>query len=180
MTAQRKIQISKFLSLVLRHDPGKIGLRLDENGWAQVDELQQRAAAAGIEFSFSELEDIVATNDKQRFAFDKSRTKIRASQGHSIEVNLELVQREPPALLYHGTVASFLPQIKAEGLQRMSRQYVHLSELRETAEKVGSRRGKPVILSIRSGDMYRDGYAFYLSENGVWLTDHVPAQYIHL
>ncbi len=178
MTEAQKKQISKFLSLILRHSPETINLQLDENGWADMATLLSKAAQAGHSFSFSMLEEVVATNDKQRFAFNSDKTKIRASQGHSIQVNLMLEPVEPPAFLYHGTVARFLQNIKTTGLQKMSRQHVHLSEQRSTAEKVGSRRGQPVILNIRSGDMHRDGFVFHLSENGVWLTDHVPVQYI--
>jgi putative RNA 2'-phosphotransferase len=121
---------------------------------------------------------IVETNDKQRFAFNEDKTLIRASQGHSIEVHLQLSETQPPALLYHGTVEKFIPLIKEEGLKKMSRQHVHLSSNKETANAVGSRRGKPIRLIIEAGKMNKDGYPFYLSQNNVWLTDHVPVQYI--
>jgi len=170
--------ISKFLSLILRHSPETIGLQLDENGWADVTELITKAATHGQVFDKATLEMVVAGNDKQRFAFNEDRTRIRANQGHSINVELNLVAQEPPEVLYHGTVAKFLGNIQQEGLLKMSRQHVHLSKERATAEKVGSRRGVPVILTVRSGQMFRDGIAFYLSENGVWLTDAVPAKYI--
>ena len=170
--------ISKFLSLILRHSPETIGLQLDENGWADVTELITKAAAHRQTFDKATLEMVVAGNDKQRFAFNEDHTRIRANQGHSINVELNLVAQEPPEVLYHGTVAKFLSNIQQEGLLKMSRQHVHLSKERATAEKVGSRRGVPVILTVRSGQMFRDGLAFYLSENGVWLTDAVPAKYI--
>jgi putative RNA 2'-phosphotransferase len=170
--------ISKFLSLILRHSPETIGLQLDENGWADVAELITKAAAHRQVFDKATLEMVVAGNDKQRFSFNEDHTRIRANQGHSINVELNLVAQEPPEVLYHGTVAKFLQNIKQEGLLKMSRQHVHLSKERATAEKVGSRRGVPVILTVRSGQMFHDGIAFYLSENGVWLTDKVPAKYI--
>lgn len=177
MNENQKKSISKFLSLILRHNPEKIDLQLDPNGWADVDELISKSS---VHFTSEELEEIVETNDKQRFAFNADHTKIRASQGHSIDIDLALAPQQPPEFLFHGTVAKFLDGIRKDGLQKMSRQYLHLSHDRHTAEKVGSRRGKPVILNIRSGQMHRDGILFYLSDNGVWLTDQVPPQYIDL
>lgn len=170
--------ISKFLSLVLRHKPQQIGLQLDAHGWADVDELITRCNAHHIALNFELLEEIVVTNDKQRFAFNADLTKIRANQGHSIAVDLALQLVQPPEKLYHGTVAEFIEAIKANGLQKMSRQHVHLSSDEATAVKVGSRRGKPVILTVDAGAMHEAGFLFYLSENGVWLTDHVPATFI--
>ncbi len=172
--------ISKFLSLILRHKPQTIGLQLDENGWADVDELMAKSAKHRQHFTKAELEIIVAQNDKQRFAFNETHTKIRANQGHSIEVALNLAAKQPPEYLYHGTVAKFIAAIQQTGLQKMSRQHVHLSADRNTAHKVGNRRGRPVILNIRSGAMHQDGFVFYLSENGVWLTDAVPVNYIDM
>jgi len=169
---------SKFISLILRHHPEKIGLQLDENGWANVADLIAKSAEHDVLFSMAELEEIVSNNDKKRFIFNEQHTKIRANQGHSISITLDIPAQAPPEWLYHGTIAKFLPAIKATGLLKMSRQHVHLSHERATAEKVGSRRGRPVILSIQSGKMHRDGILFYCSENGVWLTDHVPVQYI--
>jgi putative RNA 2'-phosphotransferase len=180
MNEQHKKSIGKFLSLILRHSPETIGLQLDENGWADVDELLSKSAQHRRAFSKQDLMEIVATNDKQRYAFNETQTKIRANQGHSIQVELQLQPAEPPECLYHGTVAKFMGAIRKEGLLKMSRQHVHLSADITTAEKVGSRRGVPVILRIRSGQMYRDGIVFYLSDNGVWLTDHVDAKYIEL
>lgn len=170
--------ISRFLSLVLRHHPEKIGLTLDEAGWAGVDDLRGKCAADGIVFSREDLQYVVDTNNKQRFAFSDDGRRIRASQGHSVEVDLQLEAREPPETLYHGTVDRFLDAIKAEGLKKMSRQHVHLSQDRATAENVGSRRGEAVVLTVRSGAMHNDGLIFYRSENGVWLTGAVPAKYI--
>ena len=178
MNDKHKKNISKFLSFILRHSPETIDLDLDENGWADVEELISKAARHQTPFTKEELEEIVTDNDKQRFAFNDDHTKIRASQGHSVNIQLDLASQQPPELLYHGTVQKFLSNIQQEGLQKMSRQHVHLSEDKATAEKVGSRRGVPVILNIRSGQMHQDGIAFYLSENGVWLTDHVPVKYI--
>jgi putative RNA 2'-phosphotransferase len=178
MNDKQKKDISKFLSLILRHSPETIGLQLDENGWADVAELLSKSAQHRSPFTKEDLEAVVADNDKQRFAFNSNHTRIRANQGHSVDIQLDLAPQAPPEVLYHGTVQKFLSAIRQEGLRKMSRQHVHLSRDRETAEKVGSRRGIPVILSIRSGQMYRDGIAFYISENGVWLTDNVPVQYI--
>ncbi|GGH62145.1 putative RNA 2'-phosphotransferase [Filimonas zeae] len=169
---------SKFLSLVLRHKPETIGLQLDENGWANVDELITKCAATGRIYTPEDLDEIVATNDKKRFAYSEDKRRIRANQGHSIMVELNLPVTEPPEWLYHGTPEKFVAAIRAEGLRKMERQHVHLSGDRETAHKVGSRRGRPVILPVHSGQMHRDGYVFYLSDNGVWLTDHVPTDYI--
>ena len=169
---------SKLLSLVLRHSPQTIQLTLDENGWANVDELIMQCNKFSKEIDRELVDYIVENNDKKRFAFNEDRTKIRASQGHSISVELELEEAIPTGLLFHGTVEKFLEAIKKEGLQKMSRQHVHLSKDKETALKVGSRRGKPIILSVRAKEMQEDGFKFYLSENNVWLTDHVPAKYI--
>ncbi|AWM13530.1 RNA 2'-phosphotransferase [Flavobacterium sediminis] len=171
-------EISKFLSLILRHAPQTIQLQLDENGWASVNELITKSNQFGKELDEEILDYVVKNNDKKRFVFNEDKTKIRASQGHSIEVELDLKEAHPEHFLYHGTVAKFLEAIQKEGLQKMSRQHVHLSRDKETATKVGSRRGKPIILSIDAPKMIADGYSFYLSENGVWLTDHVPVEYI--
>ncbi|BAV05611.1 putative RNA 2'-phosphotransferase [Filimonas lacunae] len=169
---------SKFLSLVLRHRPEIIGLELDSNGWADVQELIAKCQSEGRSLSREELDEIVALNDKKRFAYNESGTHIRASQGHSIEVELNLAASEPPEYLYHGTVGAFVPAIQQQGLLKMQRQHVHLSKDKETAIKVGGRRGVPVVLVVRSGHMHKDGFTFCLSDNGVWLTDHVPAKYI--
>ncbi len=176
MNEKQTKQISKFLSLILRHNPDKIGLTLDENGWANVNELISKSK---IRFNLTQLEEVVVTNNKKRFSFNDDKTKIRANQGHSLKnIDLELTALEPPQFLYHGTVAKFMESIKKTGLQKMSRQHVHLSHERETAINVGSRRGKAIILSIRTLEMYKNGFKFYCSENGVWLTDEVPTEYI--
>jgi putative RNA 2'-phosphotransferase len=178
MKEKDRTKISKFLSLVLRHKPEAIGLQLDDNGWVDVQELIAKCDAAGQSFSREELDEVVVLNEKQRFAFDDTRTRMRASQGHSIGVELALETRQPPEMLFHGTVNRFLESIRAEGLRKMERQHVHLSADRTTAEKVGSRRGAAGILIVRSGEMDRDGLTFFLSDNGVWLTDAVPEKYI--
>ncbi|WP_422107243.1 RNA 2'-phosphotransferase [Winogradskyella sp.] len=179
MNETNKKRISKFLSLVLRHQPEHIGLNLDKNGWAKVNELIEKSKTKHILFSFPELEAIVVTNDKQRFAFNADKTKIRANQGHSLmTIDLQLEAIQPPEFLYHGTVAKFIDSIRTTGLEKRSRQHVHLSEDRDTATKVGSRRGLPIILSIKSLEMHNKGHEFYRSENNVWLTDHVPVAFI--
>jgi len=173
---QRKL--SKLLSLTLRHKPETLGVTLDENGWADVKNLLGAMQGRGYGVDFSQLENMVINNDKQRFSFNADKSKIRANQGHSLKINLQLTPLKPPDFLYHGTVAKFLESIKLNGLQKRSRHHVHLSPDIATATKVGSRRGKPTILRIKSTEMHKDGYKFYCSENGVWLTDKVPAQYI--
>jgi len=171
-------KLSKFLSLILRHKPEKFGLEMDRHGWVSTDELLRAANKAGKQIDQSLLERIVPENDKQRFAFNEDKSKIRAVQGHSRYIDLGLNPRKPPQHLYHGTVERFIPAIKEKGLIKGGRQYVHLSPDTKTATAVGSRRGQPVILTIESGKMYRDGYKFFLAENGVWLAEYVPPQYI--
>ncbi|MGG2103402.1 RNA 2'-phosphotransferase [Stenotrophomonas sp. NRRL B-14846] len=169
---------SKFMSLVLRHEPEKIGLQLDAQGWADVDDLLQRMAGHGVALDRHTLQAVVETNDKQRFALSDDGLRIRASQGHSIQVDLGLEALQPPAWLYHGTVARFVGAIREQGLRPGERQHVHLSLDRQTAQQVGARRGAPVILSVNAGRMHADGHVFHRSANGVWLTVHVPPQYI--
>lgn len=171
-------KISKFLSLVLRHSPQTISITLDENGWADVDVLIHQSNLHKMKFDFETLEEVVFTNDKQRFTFNDDYTKIRANQGHSVNVNLELEAVKPLQILYHGTVEKYLDNIKINGLQKMKRQHVHLSKDLETAIKVGNRRGKAIVLEIKALEMYNDGFEFYLSKNGVWLCNEVPAKYI--
>lgn len=180
MNEKDKKHIGKFISLVLRHKPETIGVQLDENGWATVDELIAGCAKKGVRFTKEQLDEIVATNNKQRYSFNADKTLIRANQGHSVEVDVELKSADPHEFLYHGTVAKFLDAILAEGLKKMSRQHVHLSRDQQTAFNVGSRRGKAVILKVRAAEMAAAGHTFYLSENGVWLCDAVPAQYIDI
>lgn len=171
-------RISKFLSLILRHQPETIQLKLDENGWAEVSELITKSAKGRMHFSFEDLEEVVETNNKKRFAFNEDKTRIRASQGHSIDIDLSLKAVQPPDFLYHGTAETNMASILGKGIEKRSRQHVHLSADKETATKVGMRHGKPVILTIRTKEMYEDGIAFYLSANDVWLTDFVGAKYI--
>jgi len=175
---QDLVRFSKFLSLVLRHNPGRFGITLDAGGWAEIEAVIAGANRAGIPLTRPLLERVVAENDKQRFAFNAAGTAIRARQGHSILVDLQLVPIEPPAQLYHGTAERFLPSIREQGLIRRSRQYVHLSPDEATALKVGTRHGRPVVLRVESGAMARDGHVFYCSENGIWLVDAVPVQYL--
>lgn len=172
--------ISKFLSYILRHNPQTIGLELDKEGWADVEELMAKSKTDYSVLTREILDIVVSTNEKNRFAFNEDKSKIRANQGHSIDIELNLETQQPPAFLYHGTVDKFLDVIKAEGLKKMNRQHVHLSADKDTAVDVGSRRGKPIVLVINSGEMHQNGYSFYLSANGVWLTDHVPAAFINL
>lgn len=171
-------RISKRLSYHLRHAPERIGLELDDGGWADVGVLLTALAAHGTVVSRAELERVVAENDKQRFAFDETGTRIRASQGHSIPVDLALVATAPPAELFHGTVDRFLPAIRREGLRPMDRHHVHLSAAVDTARKVGARRGNPVVLTVASGRMAETGHEFFVSANGVWLVAAVPAEYL--
>ncbi|MGW0916206.1 RNA 2'-phosphotransferase [Streptomyces sp. NPDC002784] len=173
---RRTVRVSKYLSRHLRHQPERIGLTLDEAGWVEIDALIAAAAAHGFRFTREELDHVVATNDKRRFAIDG--TRIRASQGHSVEVELGLPPATPPPYLYHGTVAGSLEAIRAEGLRPMNRHDVHLSADRETATRVGARRGRPVVLSVDAGAMHRDGHVFHVSANGVWLTKEVPPRYL--
>lgn len=180
MPTQHDRHLSKFLSLILRHQPEAIGLSLDDNGWTEIDTLIARADRHGRRISRSDLERVVAESDKQRFAISEDGLRIRANQGHSVQVDLELQPREPPAVLYHGTVAKFVDAIRREGLLRMARQHVHLSSEKQTAEKVGSRRGRAVILQVDAARMHGDGHEFSCSANGVWLTAHVPPQYLTL
>lgn len=172
--------VSKFLSYVLRHRPEEIKIELDAAGWADVEELLSRAAASGKSITKEQLNRVVAKNDKKRFAFSEDETKIRASQGHSVDVELGYSSAVPPEVLYHGTADRFLESIKKTGLQKQSRQHVHLSATTETASAVGKRHGRLVILTIKAGEMHREGFEFYLSANNVWLTDAVPVRYIEM
>jgi putative RNA 2'-phosphotransferase len=170
--------LSKFLSFVLRHRPQAIGLTLDANGWASVDELVEKCRAHGRPISREIVAEIVASNSKRRLALSDDGARIRASQGHSIDVDLAYEPVEPPEMLFHGTVTAALDAIRAEGLKKMGRHHVHLSLDAATAAAVGMRRGRPVVLSIAAGRMQRDGHVFFCSANGVWLTDVVPPAYI--
>jgi putative RNA 2'-phosphotransferase len=173
-----KVKVSRFLSLVLRHQPQKIGLKLDEQGWTDVQELLERINSHGLALSREQLQEVVETNEKKRFAFSPDGTRIRASQGHSISVNLALDPQTPPDALYHGTATRFLDSILVSGLQPQRRQSVHLSQDVTTAINVGKRHGKPVVLVIDARKMHDNGQQFFLSENGVWLVDHVHPQFL--
>ena len=167
-----------FISLILRHKPEAIGISLDEHGWADVDDL-----LAGIQqtrpFSREDLEEIVKTDSKQRYSFNEDKTLIRANQGHSIPVDVELEEIMPPKVLYHGSAEKYVTFIEQEGLIPKSRLYVHLSKDVDTALKVGKRHGKAIVYLIDAEKMAQDGYKFYLSVNGVWLTKAVPTMYLH-
>ena len=163
---------------MLRHRPEAIGLTLDAQGWANVDELIARAAAKGQPLTRELIGRVVAENDKQRFALSDDGTRIRANQGHSVEVDLALEPQDPPETLYHGTAARNLRSIEREGLRRGQRHHVHLSDNPATAHIVGQRHGEPIVLRVAAGAMGRAGHLFYRSENGVWLTDEVPAKYL--
>ncbi len=173
----KKDSMSKFISLILRHHPEAAYIELDEHGWADVDKLIKGIKRTGKKMNMELLEEIVRTDNKQRYSFNEDKTRIRANQGHSISVDVGLKEQEPPVFLYHGTAVGFYQRIQEQGLKPMGRLYVHLSKDVETAVNVGKRHGKPIVLKIRSGDMYRDGQTFYLSENGVWLTKNVAPKY---
>lgn len=173
MQEKQRKKTSKFLSLILRHHPEKIGITLDAHGWAEVDEI-----LSGMKISAEDLEEIVRLDEKGRYQFDESGTKIRAVQGHSIAVDAELERKTPPEVLYHGTAEKYLASIQTEGLRPMSRLYVHLSPDAETARKVGSRHGRPVIFMVLCGEMSRQGIPFYQAANGVWLVEAVKPDYL--
>ncbi|QGZ39775.1 putative RNA 2'-phosphotransferase [Pseudoduganella flava] len=177
--ARHHERISRFLSLILRHAPDTIGLALDGNGWADVAELLEKAARHGTPLTLDLLRDVVATNDKQRFAFSDDGLRIRASQGHSLRsVDLALQPQTPPDVLYHGTASRFVTSIRQAGLRPGARRHVHLSTDIDTAVKVGTRYGVPVVLTIQAAAMHALGHLFYRADNGVWLTDAVPARFI--
>ncbi|MFG2591636.1 RNA 2'-phosphotransferase [Streptomyces sp. NPDC048438] len=178
MDERRTVKVSKYLSKHLRHEPDRIGISLDPNGWVAVDELLRACAEHGVTITRDDLDHVVAVNDKQRFTVEGDR--IRANQGHSVTVDLGLPPAEPPAYLYHGTVARVLDAIRTDGLRPMNRHHVHLSPDRETAVRVGARRGTPVVLTVDAGAMHRAGHLFHVSANGVWLTDSVPPAYLRL
>ncbi len=171
-------RISKFLSLVLRHKPEALPIELDQQGWANLDEIIEKMQRKGMNVDQSIIEAVVANNDKQRFRLDLTNRRIRANQGHSIDIDLALAPSVPPKELFHGTATRFLDSIMEKGLIRGSRQHVHLSLDIETATKVGSRHGKPTILNVDAQAMHQQGFVFYVSENGVWLTEHVPVEFL--
>lgn len=180
LTEKENIKLSKFLSLVLRHQPELIGVVLEEQGWVSVRELRKKAAAYGKSISAEELVYVVENNSKKRFSFSEDKKKIRASQGHSINVDLGCEPQQPPEFLFHGTATHFVGSILKTGLEKQKRTHVHLSADRETGIKVGQRHGKPVVFEVAAGEMYAAGYLFFLSENGVWLTDVVPPGFLKI
>ncbi|MFG1810238.1 RNA 2'-phosphotransferase [Streptomyces sp. NPDC049040] len=180
MDEKRTVKASKFLSLVLRHQPERIGLTLDGNGWVGVDELLAACAAHGRRLTRAELDHVVATNNKRRFAYSDDGRRIRASQGHTVPVDLGLAPAVPPAVLFHGTAAATLPLILHEGLRPMARQDVHLSADRETAVRVGSRHGRPVVLAVDAAGLAEGGQVFRISANGVWLTGPVAPEWLRV
>jgi putative RNA 2'-phosphotransferase len=175
---RRLVTVSKFLAKHLRHAPEALGLTLRPGGWVAVDDLLAASERAGFVITYDELIECVETNDKQRFSFDDGGDLIRANQGHSVEVDLQLEEKEPPEVLYHGTVERFLSSILTEGLKKGKRHHVHLSKDVDTARKVGARRGKPIIVRVSAGKMHGAGFKFYVSANGVWLTDTVPVAFL--
>jgi len=178
MTEKETTRTSKFLSLVLRHEPQRIGLKLDTAGWVEVEELLQAMHRHGNSLTLDQLKHVVATNQKKRFAFSEDGRRIRASQGHSVEVELQYAPEAPPEHLYHGTATRFLNSIRQNGLKRMQRHDVHLSPEAKLGEQVGGRHGKAVVLVIRAGEMHRAGHVFRRSANGVWLVKQVPPEFI--
>jgi putative RNA 2'-phosphotransferase len=177
---KRRVHVSRFLSRHLRHAPADLGLTLEAGGWVPIDAVLAGAAAAGMRITREELDEVVRTSDKQRFAIDETGTKIRANQGHSVEVDLQLEASEPPAELFHGTAERNVAGILRAGLRKMARHHVHLSPDTETATRVGQRHGKPVVLVVDAAGMRAAGHLFYRSANGVWLVDEVPARFLRV
>ncbi len=175
-----RTRVSRRLSFVLRHDPGSVGISLDEKGWVDIGVLLEALAADGLVLTRRELDGLVAADDKQRFGLDEGGTRIRANQGHSVAVDLGLAVAVPPPTLYHGTVAAALESIAVRGLLRGQRHHVHLSPDTASARRVGARRGSPVALTVDAAAMSEAGIPFFRSANGVWLTAHVPARYLAL
>jgi len=175
---KRLIKTSKYLSRHLRHRPERLGLTLEPGGWVRVSDLLDACAAQGFALSAEGLREVVARNDKRRLSYDDTGVRIRANQGHSVDVDLELVATAPPELLFHGTGAGNVEAIMRGGLQRRRRHHVHLSADRETARRVGARHGRPVVFDVAAGRMHVDGHPFFVSDNGVWLTDEVPPAYL--
>ncbi|MBI1225548.1 MAG: RNA 2'-phosphotransferase [Bacteroidetes bacterium] len=175
---QDPVKSSKFLSLVLRHQPDKIGLVLDQNGWVGTSDLLEKLNYHGFKIDLEQLKIIVQNNNKQRFAFSDDFQKIRANQGHSVSIDLALEPKCPPEILFHGTAHQNLESIKKHGLVKAKRQHVHLSSDEKTAIQVGGRHGKPIVLFVKSGEMHQAGHTFFQSENGVWLINSVPIQFL--
>lgn len=180
MDNARLVKLSKFLSKHLRHEPESLGLTLAPGGWVAVDDLLAACAQHNVPISRAELEEVVAQNSKQRFSFDPTGALIRANQGHSVLVDLQLAPTPPPAILYHGTGHGAVAAIQAQGLCKMTRHHVHLSADAATARSVGMRHGRPVVFSVDAAALHAAGRVFYRSENGVWLVDHVPPEYLQI
>ena len=178
MNKHESKKISKFLSLVLRHQPQTIGITLDDNGWVEIDELLKGMASAKRHVTRDQLKNVVSSNDKQRFTLSDDGRRIRAKQGHSIDVDLGYQPATPPEHLCHGTPERFVPLIRDSGLKKIKRHHVHMHADQNLATEVGGRRGKPILLIVRSLEMHRAGHEFFVTENDVWLTDHVPAEFI--
>jgi putative RNA 2'-phosphotransferase len=180
MNAKETITRSKFLSLILRHEPERVGLELDGAGWVGVDELLAAMDRHGNPLTRDELKELVVKSDKQRFAFSPDGLRIRANQGHSIEVDLQYAPEVPPEFMFHGTPEQFLESIRKTGLNKGQRHHVHLSTDPATAAKVAQRRGRPIVLKVRAGEMHRSGFTFFRTANGVWLVDHVPNSFLEV
>lgn len=180
MDDRRLVKVSTYLTKHLRHRPERLGLQLEPGGWVQVDNLLEACRQASFELSPEELVEVVERNDKRRFSFDAAGTRIRANQGHSIAIDLQLEPVQPPTVLYHGTGESAVAWILKQGLQPMGRHHVHLSNDTGTAIKVGARHGRPKVLQIDARRMHLDGGVFFRTDNDVWLTDHVPVEYLHV
>ncbi len=178
MDDRRLILVSKYLSRILRHAPSDLGLELEVGGWVRIDDLRTGASQDGFIVSHEELEQVVSGNDKQRFSIDPTGERIRANQGHSVNVNLELEATLPPEFLYHGTAQQSVAAILARGLLKMRRHHVHLSAEVATASKVGARHGRPVVFEVAATAMAQADFTFFRSANGVWLVEHVPPQYL--
>lgn len=178
MNSNRLVKISKYLSKHLRHQPERIGLNLDPGGWVEVNQLLAACRKHNFSITREQLNEVVEKNDKKRFSFDATGTRIRANQGHSVEIDLQLQPQIPPDILYHGTGSKAADIILEEGLKKMSRHHIHLSTDITTAIAVGKRHGKPIVFTVKSGEMFKDGYSFYCADNGVWLVDAVPPQYL--
>lgn len=178
MDEKRLVKISKYLSKHLRHRPEDLGLALEKGGWVAVDTLLAALQQHNMPITRAELDEVVRSNNKQRFSFDETGTRIRANQGHSVPIDLELEPQVPPPQLYHGTGSGSVEQIEREGLLKMSRHHVHLSLDLVTARAVGARHGKPVVFVVDAAQMQADGFVFFCSANGVWLVDHVPPRYL--
>lgn len=178
--SKKNDRLSVFLSLVLRHKPEVIGLALDNQGYLKLDDLIDGINKSGREVELQTILDIVNSDDKKRYSLSEDNSKIRASQGHSIPVDLSLANGIPSGQLFHGTAERFKESIETTGLVKAGREYVHLSENIETAISVGSRRGKPVVFLVDHKKMLEDGHELWISENNVWLSENIPTKYLSL